>query len=269
MALIPPRFINCVVAIGTKQNDKIKWIATGFLVGRHYEADQYHYFIVTNKHVLESKKDTIRENIIVRFNSKSESEPAKDYFIPLDASEGTKWAVHPTADVGVIFINANVLVSDGRVFDAFSNKKDLLSTKEMESEGVSVGDFIYILGYPLSVDPELNYVIVRSGSIARIGNLFKGESDHFIGDAFIFPGNSGGPVVLKPEIVGLKNTKAIQTAYLIGIVKGHKPYSDIAISAQTGKKRVIFEENSGLCAIIPTDFITETIEICVKNCGVK
>jgi len=270
MALIPPSFLDCVVAIGTIQNGKKSWIGTGFLVGRFYrkvdeKKNEYHTFLVTNKHVLRSL-----QSIIIRFNPESSSESAKDYPIRLVDADGNKtWTSHPVEDVGIIHINAEILRSDARKFTYFQSDISLLSIKQMAEKGVSEGDCIYVLGYPMGiVAKDLQYVIVRSGSIARIRDLLEGRSNHFIGDAFVFPGNSGGPVVLKPELIHVQNTKPIKTAYLIGIVQGHIPYKDTAISVQTKRPRVIFEENSGLCAIIPTDFIMEAIEICAKSIGI-
>src|ERR1019366_8874960 len=58
------------------------------------------------------------------------------------------------------------------------------------------------LGFPLQlVGGERNYVIVRHGTIARIGDMLAGTNKNFLVDTFIFPGNSGGPVILKPEMM--------------------------------------------------------------------
>jgi hypothetical protein len=63
-------------------------------------------------------------------------------------------------------------------------------------------------------------------------------------DAAVFPGNSGGPVVARlPMYSGL-------VIKLIGIVHAYVPYRETAISMQTLKPRVIFEENSGL-GVVP------------------
>jgi hypothetical protein len=60
--LIPPQYFNTVVLIGTKTENSINPIATGFLVG--FSADKtdekgsppYKVFLVTNKHVFGDKK---------------------------------------------------------------------------------------------------------------------------------------------------------------------------------------------------------------------
>jgi hypothetical protein len=46
---------------------------------------------------------------------------------------------------------------------------------------------------------------------------------------------------------------------LIGVVRGFIPYTDVAVSQQTLRPRVTFEENSGLAEVIPVDQVNETI----------
>jgi hypothetical protein len=115
------------------------------------------------------------------------------------------------------------------------------------------------------VGERRNYVVIRGGWIARIRELLQGGSDHFLIDAAVFPGNSGGPVVSRPEIVALANTKSSDRSYLIGVVRAYVPYRDVAVSAQTGQTRVVFEENSGLAAVHPVDLIEETIDHLIRS----
>jgi hypothetical protein len=77
----------------------------------------------------------------------------------------------------------------------------------------------------------------------------------------VFPGNSGGPVVLKPEIFSIQGTKASPKAFLVGVVASYQPYIDTAVSQQTQHPRITFEENSGLATVIPVDFINEMLKL--------
>jgi hypothetical protein len=47
-------------------------------------------------------------------------------------------------------------------------------------------------------------------------------------------------------------------------VQSYVPYQDLAVSLQTKRPRVVFEENSGLAAVHPVDLIEETIQIYLK-----
>ena len=41
------------------------------------------------------------------------------------------------------------------------------------------------------------------------------------------------------------------------MVKSYVPYQDVAISRQTGRPRVVFEENTGLCSAHPIDVVAD------------
>ena len=75
----------------------------------------------------------------------------------------------------------------------------------------------------------------------------------------IFPGNSGGPVISRPEAVAIDGTKANSASNLIGIVRSYLPYVDVAVSGQTGQPRLVMHENSGLAEVHPVDYIVETV----------
>jgi len=268
-ALIPPFFFDCVVAIGSRNPDStINWGGTGFLIGKFVkvmENDQKRYtiYLVTNKHVLKDKK-----SMVVRFNPRS-NEPARDFNAPVVNKDGNIiWTGHPvdSIDVAVIPINVNLLKEQQMRFNYFRSDEHVLNIAQMSNKGMTEGDFIYVLGFPMGiVDPARQYVISRSGSIARIRDVLDKHGSEIIVDAFVFPGNSGGPVISKPEVIGIGGTKVVSSAYLIGIVKEYIPYRDIAVSLQTKRPRIVFEENSGLAAIIPTDYILETIETAEKG----
>lgn len=148
----------------------------------------------------------------------------------------------------------------------FSNDNHIANTERMKELGITEGDFAYVLGFPMGLTRERrNTVIVRSGSIARIRDVLTRDSLVFLVDAFVFPGNSGGPVISKPEFLAIRGTKSQRAAYLMGIVRGYVPYRDVAVSAQTGKPRVIFEENASLAEALPVDLIEEIVHAALKT----
>lgn len=65
MALIVPRYLNSVVAVGTLSgNGEVCWMGTGFLFGyrfkdKKYDEGSYNIFLVTNKHVLNGHESVI------------------------------------------------------------------------------------------------------------------------------------------------------------------------------------------------------------------
>jgi S1-C subfamily serine protease len=268
MALIPPFFIDCVVAIGADDAEgKRKWIASGFLYGHpltNSEGDQklYKVLLVTNRHVFQGLTKAY-----LRFNPQAD-EPAREYNLDLLDKDGNPlWLANPkgAADIAVIPINFNLLKEHAMQVAFFRSDEHVASTEKMNELGITEGDFAYVLGFPMGlIGGQRNTVVVRSGSIARIRDALTKANQTFLVDAFVFPGNSGGPVVSKPEALSIEGTKSQNAAYLIGIVQSYVPYQDLAVSLQTKRPRVVFEENSGLAAVHPVDLIEETIQIYLK-----
>ena len=268
MALIPPSFIDAVVAIGEPQPDGTRWIASGFLYGRYEgaaDAGQSYYrtYLVTNRHVFDGKT-----TVAVRFNP-TDTERAREFVVPLQDDAGrNRWFAHPKpqVDVAVLPIIFDALKQQSLAVDFFRSNVSAIARAQMSELGVSEGDAVFVLGFPMAlVGTERNTVIVRRGSVARVRDTLAGTVDTFLVDALIFPGNSGGPVISCPEIVAIQGTKSLTSAHLIGIVTGYLPYRDVAVSTQTGNTRIVFEDNSGLAAVHPVDHIEETIDAHVKT----
>lgn len=265
MALIPPFFLDCVVAIGFVTADEVRYAATGFLVGHltqnapEVQDRKYRLYLVTNRHVFKG-----RNVAKLRFNP-SGNLPAKVYDLPLiDADGKPQWHGYPDegVDVAVQSINAELLQKDGIQFSFFASDLHILPFTKAGDEGLSEGDSVFVLGFPLGqVGVERNYVIVRQGAIARVRDALAGSSQEFLLDASIFPGNSGGPVVTRPEAIAIEGTKSLSKAWLVGVVSGYVPYQDVAISVQTNRPRVMFEENSGMATVIPIDRALDAIGI--------
>ena len=305
-ALIPPKFFSAVVALGSSQLRivpgqpcSLQWTTegTGFLYGYLVKGDPeptkrlYAVFLVTNRHVIEEHvaSQTVlklqqqqqsqiipgcpptpaadESSIGIRLNPLQSSMEGKQFSIPIK-----DWFFHPdgTIDIAVVNLNTTFLRGQGLLDLFFQNDLYVANKEKLKSIGVSAGDGVFVLGFPMNLaGVQRNYVIVRQGCIARVNEMLDGASQTFLLDAFIFPGNSGGPVLLRPEITSIEGTPPQRTSYLIGIVRAYQPYTDFAISPQTKHVRVAFEENSGLAEVLPTDFIDETISAWAKDSSVK
>ena len=267
--------MDCVVAIGAaNKQGAADWIASGFLYGHlvsHHrvkeEEQRYLFALVTNRHVVENQTD-----LYLRFNPIGRRR-AQQFRLPLvDEGGGQLWKGHPKNEVDIALVPVNLqLLRDKKIqFSSFLSNKAVANIKKMKEVGITEGDFTYILGFPMGIVGEKrNTVLVRSGTIARIRDALSKSNDEFLIDAQIFPGNSGGPVISKPEGMAIKGTKAQKAAYLIGIVKTYVPYEDVAVSVQTKRPRVIFSENSGLAAAHPIDFVQEVCKELVREARFK
>jgi hypothetical protein len=267
MSLLPLPYLNTVVSIEIKNVDTYESVATGFLVGFRTGAknergeDLFHVMLVTNQHVFRDEKE-----VWFRFN---QAVTSKRYHVPLLDSAGKQiWASHSdkNVDVAIIPINVDVLQHDGVTFSFFS--EDLIaSTDRMKELGISQGDEIFVLGFPMGIaGKEKNYAIVRHGIIARLDDEILGDKK-FLVDSLVFPGNSGGPVVLKPNVFSIEGTPAVNTAFLLGIVSAYIPYEETAYSLQTTPPtpRIKFIENSGLASVVPMDYVKTLYKMALRN----
>lgn len=270
MALLPPFYLDSVIAIGLGDDAKErKWIGTGFIYGnlipknKAEDRDKYKLWLITNKHVLSGLS-----KIFIKLNSASDPS-SKDYSVQLVARNGRmRWIGHPDeeTDVAAIYLNAGVLAKESLKFKPILSNKHICSKATMKAGAVNEGDRVFVLGFPMGlVHAERQYVICRSGIIARIRDYLDDRTKDYLVDAPVFPGNSGGPVVLCPSALAIDGTKAPESADLIGMVKSYVPYRDVAISTQTRKPRITFEENSGLTAVEPVDAILETVALAEKR----
>ena len=277
MALLPPAYLNTVVALGHPDaNGAVKFNATGFLyghpIGETNENNEtlYWVYLITNRHVFQSAADRQPE-IQARFNLPTGS-GTSIYSLPLIEPDGlTNWTVHPDpeVDVAVLKLDPTKLDTDGGDYVWFAGDEHALTLNQAVAAEVSEGDGVFVLGFPLGeAGVDRNYTIVRQGIIARAQDWLKGDAHDFLIDASIFPGNSGGPVLLKPELMSIKGTKSNSKCVLIGMVSSYLPYQEIAISTQTNRPRMIFEENSGLGVVVPHDAIVETIKANVERASI-
>ena len=277
MALIPPAYLNSVVSIGVeKKNDKnepeFKSLATGFLIGKaigeknEQGQQSYKLFLVTNRHVFynNKNKEYVKE-ILFRFNT-TESKSHHFKVSLLNADGTATWSMHGNekVDLAVLPINADAM-TEVKIDFYFFRENDLFFAKDFGTKNISTGDGLFVLGFPMSISGKAkNFVIVRQGIIARVDEEVLEEGFYYI-DASAYPGNSGGPVIVKPEIVSIQGTASNNSAGLIGVISSGETYSDVAVSQQTGEAKVIFTEQTGLVRVVPIECIYEIVDSIMKS----
>ena len=270
---IPPFFVDSVVALGRIDakpgGQPPEWIteASGFLYGYLDKDDPdptkrlYEVYLVTNRHVLAN-----HPYIFIRLNPEKATDRVQQFPLALQNEKGQpQWFSHPdpTIDISVVPLNGQYLRDQGLKSVFFASDTNAADKAKIRDLGLAAGDGIFVLGFPMGISgTQRNYVIARRGSIARISDLLDSISNTFLIDALVFPGNSGGPVVSAISLSSIQGTKSQWSVYLIGVVRGYLPYSEAAISQQTGQIRTIFQENSGLAEVIPIDDVNETIKAC-------
>ena len=180
MTLLAPDFLDAVVALGFMSPDgTIVYSATGFFIGRAEGTREdgqtlWRLFLVTNSHVFEGQ-----ENAKVRINPGPEG-PAGEYDIQLLRGENDPlWKTHhdPEIDVAVLPIAAGKLQKAGLEIGFFRIPQHIANLEKCREEGLSEGDGVFVLGFPMGlIGEERNYVIARSGGIARVRDALYSSS---------------------------------------------------------------------------------------------
>lgn len=264
MAAIPPQLLDVTVVIGAPQPDgRDRWIGTGFLYNRVIAQNddgshQVRGYLVTNRHVVEG------QSVVSVLMNPRGMPPTRAQIEAVDPSNGRPlWYFHPNPEVDVAV--TGVLHGHLKRMGLVEKLAPLLSSQaftldRMHEEEVVEGDPVFVVGFPMEiVSRPRARPLVRSGCIARCSDLYDEPGDTIILDAHVYPGNSGGPVFLPPPVMSVTDVPPREEGGLLGIVYAYVPYVDVAISPQTDRPRVTFEENSGLTKIHTVDCINETI----------
>ncbi len=244
-----------IVFLGTIDNGNPTIFATGFLL----EVEGF-YHLITAKHVIvkqESGKLTnepIDSNLIAFIHDKSGGIVTRS--ISDIKSMGVKWIFHENSqvDIAVIPFPLNVKNEDFAVIPQtlFLPVDELYETYD-----------VFFVSFQNQISQKNNLSpIFRTGMIS-----IKNSDKTFYIDGNAFPGNSGSPVFLKSSMIRFNKGGRTTThvggdplgGKFLGIVGEYETYQEIAISAQTKRPRIIFEENTGLTKIWTVDYINEVI----------
>lgn len=265
MALLNRFHLRCLVSIEIKEKGKFKPIATGFLVGfvrkksKDPEKRSYSIFLVSNRHVFEGK-----DRIWLRFNKKASSQAVR-----FEYELQNKWLAHkdPAIDLAMLTVSPAFL-NRNKVEWAFYAEEQLAFQKDFDEIGISLGDDLFVLGFPMGRSGlKKNYAIVRGGLIARIDREIIKQEKAFLVDTLVFPGNSGGPVLTKPEVASLDGTKAVSSVYVLGAVSRYISYKEPLFSHQSQPPSLgaISIENSGLAFVVPMDYAKQICQDFLKK----
>ena len=194
--------------------------------------------LVTAAHVVRDESGALRPDLTYRRSDLAKPQPAISDAALQSADLGL-WAFSRSADLAAR--RFGWLESAG--------SPPVIPTEAfIDPKIIDVGAPLLVLGFPLGLQSaEHNQPIARHGIVA--GHTPAG----LLVEAFVFPGNSGGPVVYVPHIKvgGAIRAPHLSEERLIGVVSSYLPYSEAAISVHTKRPRVVFEENSGLANVVP------------------
>lgn len=260
MAIIPLTYKNAVVSIGCKNTTgSVNWIGTGFFVVREVKDTVAMPFLVSNKHVFNGTK-----SIVIRMKEQGADKWKEANADLYDSGNNPLFTSHPSSeiDIAVLPLNGEFIENNKLEFLAFDIDKNALTSTDLRDNGVEEGSIIYMLGFPMGLVPKLStHPICRLGCIARISEDQIQEQKNILIDIQNFPGNSGSPIINRPEVFSIEGTKSLNQSVLVGIIHSYIPYTERLVSTQTNEIVEIRKENSGLAYAHPVEFIREVIDI--------
>lgn len=208
-------------------------------------------YVITAKHVVLDNDSLQNDSIFFRLNKigesyeivgikKNISNKNQNIFFHLDES----------VDLAVIPVTiGNDVKYESIPIDAFYFKSQL------SSDGISVGTETFFSGlYSHYHGYKKNNPIVRFGKISLIPDekiLFNNVfTDVILCETTGFPGNSGSPMMIKYKKGNIEHMR------LIGVVS--YKYNE---TNKIGDKKSIMIENSGITAIVPSEYIMQILEL--------
>lgn len=244
-------FLRSTVLITFEAGPNQTSAGTGFFLFRPVTGDQGHVLLITNRHVLPraGTPKSIRLRVTVGVGDKA---TVRLIEIPIVGTNGrylptVRFHPNPRFDVAAVNITDAIVKEN---VQATWLPLDLLSTPQrLKDENITVGDEIFLLGYPNAIFDARNVSpILRTGVIATVpaeGYAFNDalksqfglpdRIDGFLVDANVFPGSSGSVVILKQQATtigpggGTVVSAAKKIPYVLGIVSGSIPITDVAL----------------------------------------
>lgn len=270
MAVIPNFYINAVVSIGIrKQSKDISWIGSGFFVIRKIDDNSKGCpFLITNKHVLENQS-----SIVIRMKEQG-STNLKEIDASLNSSDGHPlYKTHPyvkNIDIAVLPLDGSFITSNNLEFPAFDIDNHAMTSGELINNGVDEGSLVYMLGFPMGlVNKDSKVPICRLGCVARLCSEQINETHNVLLDIQNFPGNSGSPIVSRPELMSIGGTPSLSKSVLMGIVHSYIPYRETLINSQTNEVVEVRSENSGIANMHPVEYIRDIINTILPKLEIK
>ncbi len=263
MAMFHPNLLSAVARISASDNSVH---GTGFFYNapRFTDENQNTTWFVTCRHVYEGIYDG-HDTAHVWINRR-DGRGATPVPVPLrDNLDRPLWTVHSEHDVAVLAVGGVLgkeLIGEIAV-EVFPQRDHSLTKSEAQSVGVSEGDGVFILGFPVGWKRSFHhYPVVRYGIIAQIRGLFDGWHSTYLVDGSAFGGNSGSPVITKFEVASIRGLQANSETHLIGMVSAYatNPASVDETPEQQVLTRLSAIENADLIIVIPMDHINETID---------
>ena len=246
-------FLRSTVLVTFETGPNRMSVGSGFFVFRPIGGDKGHVLLVTNKHVLpaEGSPKSIRIRVTVKSTDKLEVRFVEIPVVGVNGKYLPNVKVHPSSGFDIAVVDVTEPIVKQQIQGTWLPMELFATPERLRNENITVGDEIFLLGYPDAIyDPRNVSPVLRTGVIATApaeGYAFNdslrqryglpNRIDGFLIDANVFPGSSGSVVILKqqPTTIGPQGQTVVSAAkkipYILGIVSGSIPITDTALGS--------------------------------------
>ena len=245
MAMIDTGILLTCLTIGTPEQGKI---GTAFVISRPdemqklgtQENDPSYYereWFVTAAHVIDAVENA--ETILVNMRNASTGKTEPMHYA---AGRNRAWIKHSRwrpertgntnnhfYDVAIAPAPTHVYREGGITWRTF-RKNWLVNKQQLQASGLAEGTGTYIIGFPAGglYREGWTWPVLRAGTVAQIQPWYNEETPGILVETSGSGGNSGGPVVTRPETHSIEGPPHSEMK-LLGVYVGQQVWGDTDI----------------------------------------
>lgn len=233
-------------ATGINSNQTTYTYGTVFFVGKPSKKQRGVAFnvLVTAAHILEEINGDIA-TLVLRKKNPDGTFGKTSMEIKIRENDKPLYITHPEADVAVMYL----ALPEGSL-PGLLPITDFATDQTYDEFEIHPGDELLNLGYPLFVENEAGFAILRSGKIASYPLVPTKRVKRILYDSQVYNGNSGGPVYMAQRGRTYKGVWHYEKniCRLIGLLRG-----------QVSSVPELGSHPLQLAEVVPAEFILETI----------
>ncbi len=256
-------YLDTVVTVvcpdGESQQSRL---GTGFFcrATHWHNAARQLLFLVTSGHVVGSDP----ERVEVIFQPRAGDQLLADSLTGRIGPGPSTWFVDRDNDLAALLLDPERLPEDQIRYRSFDVKTDLLSLRQLRQRQIAEGDEALVVGFAQpTYESGREYPAVRLATIAAVPNRARPEWP-LLAEGTALPGDSGSPVIVKPEWDSRISQHAEAGGKLIGVLDGAGRPATVTRSDDDGTP-IEVEQRPGIVRVVPADALYDLISYAVGN----